>query len=143
MHTDVQSLRELDIVLSGCGYAIAMYVYVFFLRQPGTGHRRLCLAAAVMFGIKALGAIFLVHALWYHDYHIAVWVNTAAAAVVLTYSCYLYITRYDSVVTLRRSEAIDQIWTWKLNNAKQVALNSVFLAETTLKNVQKLSPHRH
>lgn len=138
---DLMWMRILNQLVSAMGDTMIVLLLVFLLKASGTGHRRLMLLGAIMFGSKTISLGFGARALYIHNHHFSVWLSCISSGIILAFAYYAFVTRDDILKTLRRSEAIDQIWNWRIANAQQVALNTNYIANKTLENVTKLSPH--
>lgn len=138
---DLLFLRILNELVAAIGFGTLSFLFFKILNHRGTGHRRLVLIGAVMFGMRSLTLLFVVRATYIHNHMVSVWVSSFSAVLILLCAFYVFATRKDIIKTLCRSEVVDQIWEWRIAGAKQIAMNTKYIAETTLENVNRLSPH--
>jgi hypothetical protein len=141
MHAnDLMYFRILNQLISTMGDLLLAGMLIYFLKITGTGHQRLMFLSAIMFITRSISLLFGARAVYIHNHHISVWFSLVSSAFILVTAAYTFITRSDIRKTLCRSEAIDQIWRWRIANAQQVAINSVYIAEQTAENVSLLTP---
>lgn len=136
---DLVFLRMFNGIVAAIGFALLASVLLYIRQTQGTGHKRLMLLGIIMFGSRSVSLMFAVWAIYVGNHKTSVWFSTLSSMSILVCAGYLLLSRKDVINTLRRSEVIDQVWDWRITNAKQIALNAKHIADVTYEQVTRLS----